>query len=135
MSEEAIAWREVCERMAALGDRLLDESYPTDPLDRTAGFVHLTEQLMCWIEWLELIAGERGQIELPDGAVMISIREYYFDWNADQPALFTIECLDDDALDPAPRLSGFELATRMRDAANAVETSLDYWNTYMRERR
>ena len=221
MTEEADAWREVCERMAAVGERLLDATYPSDPLDRTAGFVHLTEQLMCWLEWsvfhadprrpffqrqndlitqwggpnadnvyrharvehgrryrvrgqmyscsdfilavrrgfmhmptwgtifeingsdlglgpgdeIDFIAGPGGQVELPEGAVMISIREYYFDWRVEQPALLTIECIDDDALEPAPRLTGTELAARLRDAANAVEISLDYWNTYMQERR
>lgn len=221
MSDEVVAWREVCERMAAVGERLLDGSYPEDPLDRAAGFLHLTEQLMCWLEWsvfhadprrpffqrqndlitqwggpnadnvyrharveagrryrirgrmyscsdfilavrrgfmhmptwgtifeisgsdlglgpgdeIDLVAGEGGQVELPEGAVMISIREYYFDWRAEQPALFTIECVDDDVLDPAPRLTGDEVAARLRDAATAVEISLDYWNTYLRERR
>ena len=221
MTEDANAWREVCERMIVVGERLLDASYPADSLDRTAGFIHLTEQLMCWLGWsvfhadprrpffqrqndlitqwggpnadnvyrharvepgrryrirgqmyscsdfilavrrgfmhmptwgtifeltasdlglgpgdeIDLIAGEGGQIDLPDGAVMISIREYYFDWKAEQPALFTIECLDEDALEPAPRLAGDELAARLRDAASAVEVSLDYWNTYMKERR
>ena len=28
---------------------------------------------------------------LPDGAIMCSIREYYFDWRPDEPATFTIE--------------------------------------------
>jgi hypothetical protein len=221
MSEDVVAWREVCERMAALGERLLDAPYPSDPVDRTAGMAHLTEQLMCWLEWsvfhadprrpffqrqndlitqwggpnadnvyrharvepgrryrirgqmyscsdfilavrrgfmhmptwgtifevtgsdlglgpgdeIDLVAGDGGQIELPDGAVMISIREYYFDWRAEQPALFTIECLDEDALEPAPRLTEDELAARLREAASAVEISLDYWNTYMLERR
>jgi hypothetical protein len=86
-------------------------------------------------EEIDLIAGEGGAIELPDGAAMISIREYYFDWDAAQPALFTIECLDEDAVEPAPRLTGAELAARLREAASAVEISLDYWNTYMHERR
>ena len=221
MTEEAAAWRELCERMAALGERLLDPSFPSDPLDRTAGFVHLTEQLMCWLEWsvfhgdpqrpffqrqndlitqwggpnadnvyrharvepgrryrirgrmyscddfilavragfmhqprwgtifqvtasdlglaagdeIDLIAGEGGQIELPEGAVMISIREYYFDWRAEEPALFTIECLDDDVVEALARRSGDDLAAQLREAASAVEISLDYWNTYMQERR
>src|SRR4051812_14761881 len=51
MTEEADAWREVCERMAVVGERLLDASYPSESLDRTAGFIHLTEQLMCWLGW------------------------------------------------------------------------------------
>jgi hypothetical protein len=221
MTDEAAAWRELCERMAALGERLLDPEFPSDPLDRTAGFAHLTEQLMCWLEWsvfhgdprrpffqrqndlitqwggpnadnvyrharveagrryrirgrmyscddfilavragfmhqpkwgtifqvtasdlglgpgdeIDLIAGEGGQIELPPDAVMISIREYYFDWQAEQPALFTIECLDDDAVEPLARRGGDELAAQLREAAAATEISLDYWNTYMKERR
>ena len=221
MTDEAAAWRELCERMATVGERLLSEDYPSDPLDRTAGFAHLTEQLMCWLEWsvfhadprrpffqrqndlitqwggpnadnvyrharvepdrryrihghmhtcddfilavrrgfmhmptwgtifevsasdlglgpgdeVDLIAGEGGQIELPEGAVMISIREYYFEWLAAAPASLTIECLDADVIDPLPRRTGAELARQLRDAAHATEVSLGYWNDYMRERR
>jgi hypothetical protein len=218
---EAAAWRDMCRRMEALGQRLLDPEFPSDPLDRTAGFAHLTEQLMCWLEWsvfhgdprrpffqrqndlitqwggpnadnvyrharveagrryrirgrmyscddfilavragfmhqpkwgtifqvtasdlglgpgdeIDLIAGEGGQIELPPDAVMISIREYYFDWQAEQPALFTIECLDDDAAVPGERRAGAQLAAQLNEAASATEISLGYWNTYMKERR
>ena len=52
----------------------------------------------------ELLLGggdEPGWIPLPEGAVMVSIREYYFEWKADEPATFTIECLDSSE-PPAP---------------------------------
>ena len=37
---------------------------------------------------------EPGWLPIPEGAVMCSIREYYFDWRELEPATFTIECLD-----------------------------------------
>ena len=77
----------------------------------------------------ELLLGEGGTISLPDGAAMVSIREYYFDWQADEPATFTIECLDEHG--PAPRVSGADLATQFADAASSVEHSMRYWKDYL----
>ena len=39
---------------------------------------------------------EPNRVPLPDGALSVSIREYYFDWQPREPATFTIECLDAD---------------------------------------
>jgi hypothetical protein len=86
-------------------------------------------------EEFELLLGgsEPGAIALPAEAVMVSIREYYLDWDARDPARFTIECLDDDG--PGPRRSGAELATQVAHAAEQVEQSMRYWNEYMRDAR
>ncbi len=81
----------------------------------------------------ELLLGEGGTIPLPDGAAMVSIREYYLDWRTDEPATFTIECLDEDG--PAPRVTGDDLAAQFADAASSVEHSMGYWNDYMLEAR
>ncbi len=64
---------------------------------------------------------------------MVSIREYYLDWRTDEPATFTIECLDEDG--PAPRVTGDDLAAQFADAASSVEHSMGYWNDYMLEAR
>jgi hypothetical protein len=72
-------------------------------------------------------------VDLPEDAVMVSIREYYFDWRAQEPATMTIECID--AEDPPPRLTAERLVAQLRDAATAVEDSITYWNTYMRDIR
>jgi hypothetical protein len=77
----------------------------------------------------ELVFGEGGMISLPDGAAMVSIREYYFDWRADEPATFTIECLDESG--PADRVTGDALAAQFADAASSVEHSMRYWKDYM----
>jgi len=83
----------------------------------------------------DFIVGPGGRVQLPDGAATVSIREYYFDWRPLEPATFTIECVDDDAGDAAPRLTGDEVAARLERAIAGVEHSIEYWNTYMRERR
>ena len=83
----------------------------------------------------ELVVGEGGDVPLPEGALSISIREYYFDWRAAEPAFFTIECLDDDADAPAPRRSSATTAAQLREGVDGVVHSLEYWNTYMREKR
>jgi hypothetical protein len=72
-------------------------------------------------------------LPLPEGAVMVSIREYYFDWTADEPATFTIECLDTSG--DAPRVTAAQLVERFDEAAAGVEHSMRYWNTYMIDER
>jgi hypothetical protein len=72
-------------------------------------------------------------LPLPEGAVMVSIREYYFDWTTDEPATFTIECLDTSG--DAPRVTAAQLVERFDEAAAGVEHSMRYWNTYMIDER
>ena len=83
----------------------------------------------------DFVVGSGGQVDLPDGAATVSIREYYYDWRPLEPATFTIECIDDDVDVPAPRLDPDVAAARLTRAITGVEHSIEYWNTYMRERR
>jgi hypothetical protein len=72
-------------------------------------------------------------LPLPQGAVMASIREYYFDWSSDEPAMFTIECLDPSG--DAVRVTATQLVERFDEAAAGVEHSMRYWNQYMIDER
>ncbi len=81
----------------------------------------------------DLVVGAGGQVPLPEGAVTISIREYYLEWSAREPATIVIERLDP-AL-PRPRVTADEVVARLEEAASAVEHSLSYWNGYLREYR
>jgi hypothetical protein len=76
----------------------------------------------------ELLLGGDG-IPIPDGVRMATIREYYVDWQAAEPATFTIECLD--PAGPVPPLTDELLAARITDAGAAVEHSITYWARYM----
>ncbi len=78
-------------------------------------------------------AGEPGWIPLPEGAVMTSIREYYFDWEAREPAIITIECLDVEG--PPARRTGAALAAQLAEAGELVEHSIRYWNRYLVDAR
>ena len=55
----------------------------------------------------EILLGGEGdepnRVPLPDGAIMCSIREYYFDWQPREPATFTIEYLGGEPVRPPPR--------------------------------
>jgi hypothetical protein len=42
------AWREFCDRLAAVGDELLGPEFPGSPQDRAEGFRHLANQVACW---------------------------------------------------------------------------------------
>lgn len=85
----------------------------------------------------ELTLGGSGSgdrhIEIPDGAIMASIREYYYDWTADEPATMVIECLDDPG--PTPPVEPGEIEARLDRAYRQIEDSVVYWNRYMVENR
>ena len=81
----------------------------------------------------EILLGGEGdepnRVPLPDGALSVSIREYYFDWQPREPAIFTIECLDADG--PSDRFAAADLAFGLDEAATHLHRSLTYWNQYM----
>lgn len=88
-------------------------------------------------EPFEILLGGDGSdpewLQIPEGVVAASLREYYVDWQNEEPAVFTIECLDDA---PAPaRPSGAQVAERLQAAYAQVENSILYWNDYMRDGR
>jgi hypothetical protein len=45
------AWRAFCDRLAAMGDRILGDDYPADPRDRAEGMHHLATQAACWLTY------------------------------------------------------------------------------------
>jgi hypothetical protein len=220
------AWRDACARLAALGEEVFAEPYPTADADQADAAAHLVQQVVCWMNWsvwhadprrpffhrqndlitqwggpnadniyrharidtsrryrirgrmnsceewvlaircgfmhqpkwgtvheayasdfgigagesFELILGGDPMpgvnwVPLPDGAIMASFREYYFDWVAADPAFLTIECLDDDVDEPAPRLTQEDVSARIADAVAGVEHSVRNWNSYLNEHR
>ena len=74
-------------------------------------------------------------VPLPDGAAMVTFREYYFDWAVDEPMAMTIECIDDDADEPGERLTPADVAVRLDAAATGIEHSVEYWIGYMNDHR
>ncbi len=78
------------------------------------------------------IGGPGADIDLPEGAVMASVREYYFDWRPLEPATITIECLDPS--DTAP-LTEEALGRRLDDALSQMEHSIGSWRDYMATNR
>lgn len=78
----------------------------------------------------DLVLGGDG-IPVPEGVVMATIREYYFDWEPVEPATFTIECLDPPSAPPV--LDDPTLAARFHDAGAAIEHSITYWNGYLED--
>src|SRR4029453_2470882 len=85
----------------------------------------------------EILLGGEGdepnRVPLPEGALSVSIREYYFDWQPREPATFTIECVD-----PGGRRAPFKsesLALGLDEAATHLHRSLTYWNQYILDAR
>ena len=83
-------------------------------------------------EDFEILLGgdDSDAVPIPEGAVMVSVREYYFDWIAAEPATFTIECLDPE---PIPQPLGLE--ARLAEAVAEIEESLGFWSSYLEENR
>jgi len=79
-------------------------------------------------------AGEGAHVPLPEGAVMVSIREYYSEWTPEEPATFVIECLDPD-VGPAPPVTASQLDERMDQAFGQIRDSMQYWNRYLTDER
>jgi hypothetical protein len=44
-------WRQFCERMADLGDRITSDNFPSSERDRAEGFRHLANQVCCWLTY------------------------------------------------------------------------------------
>jgi len=81
----------------------------------------------------ELILGGDDGIPIPEGVTMATVREYYLDWTAEEPATFTVECLDPPSL--SIPLTDEVLAQRFRDAQLAIDHSVVYWNRYLEDGR
>jgi len=85
----------------------------------------------------ELTLGGEGRgdrhIDIPDGAIMASFREYYYEWTADEPATMVIECLDETR--PTPPVTSDDIEHRLDRAFQQIEDSITYWNRYMVENR
>ena len=45
------AWRAFCERLATVGEQLLEPGLPDSPRDRAEGYRHLMNQVACWMTY------------------------------------------------------------------------------------
>jgi hypothetical protein len=220
---ELDSWKRFCQRLEALGERLVEDDFPNAAGDRAEGIAHLADQVACWLGWatghsdpaapffhrsndlvtqwggpnqdnayhharidperryrirgrmhscesfaltlrvgfmhmpewgtkatlssdelglgpgddFEILLGNDGEdpewMPIPEGVTTVSLREYYLDWKTEDPAVFTIECLDDV---PAPaRIDSSDVAERLDLALDQIEHSIHYWNDYLREHR
>ncbi len=85
----------------------------------------------------EILLGGDGSdpawFPIPERVTTASLRQYYLDWRAAEPAVFTIECLDD--VPAPPRIDGEGVAARLTTALAQTERSVVYWNDYLNEHR
>ena len=86
----------------------------------------------------ELVLGgpERpgGWLPLPEGARMIAVREYYYDWRPEEPATFVIERLDPPA-DPPARTDPATVAGALAAATEQFGRAPLFWARYLQDRR
>ncbi len=112
------------------------------------GFMHMP----VWGTMATITASERGIVRgdsfeillggdgsdpdftrIPEGVRTVSLREYYLDWDPEEPAVFTIECTDD--VPAPPRITASQVVARLDEAITQIERSIDHWNSYMNEFR
>ncbi len=73
-------------------------------------------------------------IESHPDARLLLVRQYLCDWEHDRAATFTIERLDATGIAPdAP--TAFDMSSALERAATWVESSIDYWCTYVERAR
>jgi hypothetical protein len=76
---------------------------------------------------------EPDWVQIPKEVTTLSLREYYIDWQPLEPAVITIECLDE--VPPPPRIQGDEVVAKLDHALHQIERSTVFWNEYMIEHR
>jgi len=76
----------------------------------------------------------KNWLPLDERARQIVIRQYFKDWEAEEPATFLIEEVDAPERPPAP-LDSAEMARILDDAANWVRTSTEFWAGWIPELR
>jgi len=85
----------------------------------------------------EILLGGDGSdpawFPIPEQVSTVSLRQYYLDWREAEPAVFTIECLDE--VPAPPRIDGAQVASRLATALAQTERSVRYWNDYLNEHR
>lgn len=85
----------------------------------------------------EILLGGDGSdpafFPIPERVTTCSLRQYYLDWQPQEPAVFTIECLDD--VPAPPRLAPADVVARLETALAQTERSVSYWNQYLNEHR
>jgi hypothetical protein len=119
-----------CEEFAlAIREGFRHTDTPATVVELTASDVGIGEN-----DDFEILLGGAGdepnRLPLPDGAIMCSIREYYFDWRPVEPATFTIECLGGGPVRAQPTF-----ADAMHEAIDLTERSIVFWNQYMIDAR
>lgn len=73
-------------------------------------------------------------LPLPSGSSMLNIREYYWTWTAEEPAVMTVHRLDTVGISPEA-LTGADVAEMLDEAATIVEQSMRYWAEWMETQR
>jgi hypothetical protein len=109
------------------------------------GDMHLDEMgVFSEVALRDLDVGSDGRFELTigperaggnhlasaDGARLLLIRQYVYDWVNEPVVSFTIERLDTLGI-PAPSPTGVEVAAAIDRATRWVERSIDYWAAYV----
>ncbi|MEZ4331501.1 MAG: DUF1214 domain-containing protein [Myxococcota bacterium] len=69
----------------------------------------------------------------PD-ATQIVIRQYFYDWEAERPARFTIECLESAGV-PAPPVTAAQVGRTLDALGHFVENTFRFWAEWMPEMR
>jgi len=86
----------------------------------------------------EIIASAERQpgnwLPLDPDASQITIREYFYDWEHEEPARFTIECLETSGCAPEP-VDPVKMGRVLDDAGHFIELTTRFWSEWMPQMR
>lgn len=77
---------------------------------------------------------EGNWISLHPNATQVLIRQYFFDWEREEPAEFTIEAADENG-EPPPPLDPRHVARLLNEVALWIETTVCVWNDWVQDLR
>jgi hypothetical protein len=73
-------------------------------------------------------------LELRPNTQLLHIRDYYWNWEPSEPAMFALERLDTQGV-PKPELTPRRVQQMLDEATSQIEGSIVYWNEYQRDLR
>lgn len=79
---------------------------------------------------LEKPSGAKNWLPLDPDATQITIRLYFYDWENEEAARFTIECIDTAGQAPEP-VSPASMARVLDDAGHFVERTTEFWSEWV----
>jgi hypothetical protein len=78
---------------------------------------------------------EGNWMALPEGATTLHVRQFFYDWDSEQPAHLTIERIDDGELREPPRVAPGGIPRQLEALGRFVHDNTEWWARIAQEKR